>query len=125
MALGQMKTFTLRVAAISPVAFVALGYLTIVAIVVLQDQLLPTYAPPNVFWSVVMYAAAGFGLLCFLLGAVLGVLHILYWRRLAESCFALILLIPIGLAIHHSFVRASAVHSAQQGHAGDAAKPRA
>jgi hypothetical protein len=114
-----LKSLATRVAALSSAALVVFGYLAVLAIVFLQDQWAPIYAPPNAFWSVVLYALTGLAIALPLLGFVLSVLNLVRWRRLAESCVALLLLLPMFLVAHTVVVRSRAVNLAQQSVAAD------
>lgn len=101
----KAKTWAARFAALSPVTLIVAGCGAILAIVLLQEQWISTYAPPSVFWSVAMYALACLGLLLPLLGFLLAVLNVVRWRRLAECFAAFVLLVPMFLVIHTVVVR--------------------
>lgn len=110
----KLKTLGTRFSALSPAALIVVGYGAILAIVLLQEQWSPTYAPPNGFLSVAMYGLLSLGLLLISLGSIVAVLNIVRWRRLAECLVALVLLAPMFLVAHTVVVRRAALDPAQQ-----------
>jgi hypothetical protein len=104
-----------RTLGVSPVILVVLGYAAILAIIFLQERFRPTYIPTGIGAKAVFYLLLVFAFGLPLFGFALAVAHMVRWRRVAESCVALVLLAPVYIGVHGGIVRSFGASTAQPG----------